>query len=592
MEIPADLVVVGGGIAGCAAAIAAARLGIRTALLQNRPVLGGNASSEVGLLMAGADRDFTHARESGIVEEIDLMNRFHNHEVQWRNCISDAILEFMVKEAGVALYLNTHVHDIVMDGRNTIKSVIASQQSTEKAFRFSAPLFVDATGDGSLAAMSGAEYRSGSEGREEFGESLAPEKPSKVTMGSTLMFRVKDLGRPVPFVRPPWAYEYLSPDDLPVKIRSAESPQLWIEHGARLDTIKDNMQIREELLKILYGVWDHLKNHGSYGAENLALSWVGSVPGKRESRRIVGDYILTEHDLVNPGEHHDAVAYGGWPIDVHNPDGFYAKNKWLDYTHLGGPYTIPYRCYYSKNISNLFMAGRNISATHVAHGSTRLIRTCAVGGQAVGTAAVLCIKHSKSPRYLSKDHINELQQLLLKHDCHIPGIKNTDGMDLARSAEVTASSCHSDSESGYVFSADKVIEGLSRGRPGNENLWISAPFSKDKAPSVTLEWKKPIKVNTVHLTFDTMIREKRFFDRPVLGAVPTCVKDFSIECLGEMGTWSRQADIKGNYLRHRIIKFRTVSAKAIRVRISAANGDDKARIYEIRAYNELKIRAQ
>lgn len=582
----ADLIVIGGGIAGCVAAISAARLGIKVILVQNRPVLGGNASSEIGLLMAGADRDFHHVRESGIIEEIELANRFHNHEVQWRNCISDAVLEFMVKEAGVALYLNTHVHDLEIDGRNAIRTVIASQQSTERSYRFSAPLFVDATGDGSVAAMAGAEYRTGSEGRDEFGESRAPEKPSNVTMGSTLMFRVKDMGKPVPFVRPPWAYEFPSTDSLPVKIHKLDYPQLWIEYGARLDTIKDNMEIREELLKILYGVWDHIKNHGSYGAENLVLSWAGSVPGKRESRRVMGDYILKQSDLTDPQEHHDAVAYGGWPVDIHNPDGFYAKHKWLDYLHLGKPYPIPYRCYYSKNISNLFMAGRNISATHVAHGSIRLIRTCGVGGQAVGTAAFLCTKHGKSPRDFGKDHIPELQQLLLKYDCHIPGIMNNDLKDLARKATIRASSEYEDPESKYIFSADKVKEGLSRGRPDDENLWMSAPLDSDQTPHIILDWETPVNVNTIHLTFDTMIREKRFFDRPVLGPIPTCVKDFIVEYREtDDAEWIVLKEIKGNYLRHRIIKFSTVNAKLFRIRIISTNGDDKARIYEIRAYN-------
>jgi hypothetical protein len=585
-DVAVDLAVVGGGIAGCAAAIAASRLGLRVALVQDRPVLGGNASSEIGLLMGGADRDFKHARETGIVEEIDLVNRYHNHEVQWRNSVSDATLENLVKESGVVIHLNTHAYSVEMETDRSIRAVLAVQQSTEKGYRFISDLFVDATGDGSIAALSGAEFRTGSEARREFGESLAPEEPSNVTMGSTLMFRLKDMGRPVPFVRPHWAYHYPKPEDLPRRIKSLDKHQLWIEYGARRNTISDNMEIREELLKILYGVWDHMKNHGSYGAENYALSWVGSVPGKRESRRVVGDYVLSQKDVTDPTEYRDAVAYGGWPIDVHNPDGFYSKSKFLDYTHLEKPYPIPYRCYYSKNIDNLFMAGRVISATHVAHGSIRLIRTCGVGGQAVGTAAYLCRKYGKLPREVGEKHVKELQQLLLKYDCHIPGLRNEDPGDMARRARVTSPSEYEDPASGTVHSAEKVIEGVSRGREGDENLWMSNPVSEFYPAYVQLEWEEPITCNTIHLTFDTMVREQRFFDKLKLGPLPTCVKDYAITYLDADSEWRPLCSRSNNFLRHNIIRFSPVTTGSIRVEVEATNGDELARTYEIRVYNE------
>jgi hypothetical protein len=581
-----DLVVVGGGIAGCVAATAAARLGLKVALVQNRPVLGGNASSEIGLLMGGADRDFKHARETGIIEEIDLINRYHNHEVQWRNSISDALLENMVEEAGVDLYLNTHVHAADMADVHTIGSVTAAQQATEKVFRFSAPLFVDATGDGSVGATAGALWMRGTEAREEFGESLAPETASDVTMGSTLMYRVRDVSRPTPFIPPEWAYSFPDPDDLPVTVSDLDRPQLWIEYGADMDTIGDHMEIREELLKILYGVWDHIKNHGDYGAQNYVLSWVGAVPGKRESRRLVGDYVLNEKDLTDPEDIPDAVAYGGWPIDVHNPKGFYAEKKWLDYTHLDRPYPIPYRCYYSKNIRNLFMTGRDISATHVAHGSIRLIRTCAVGGQAVGTAAYLCTKYDQKPRDVGRDHIEELQQKLLKYDCHIPGVTNEDPNDIARAARISASSEHEDPEGGYVYAGERVVSGLSRGRDGDENLWLSAPMHTDECPWLQLEWDRPVEVKSAHVTFDTMVREQRFFDRPVLGPIPTCVRDFNIQYRDEHDKWQTARRVSGNYLRHRILRLPSVQTSSVRITIEETNGDPHARIYEVRVYAE------
>lgn len=585
-HVECDLTVVGGGIAGCCAAIAAARLGSTVALVSNRPVLGGNASSEVGLLIGSADRDFPHAREGGIAEEINLLNRYYNHEIQWRNSVSDATLENLVKEAGVQTYLNVHVDALKMQHDGRIAQVAGSQQATEQRFEFVSPLFVDATGDGTIAALAGATFRMGSEASAEFDESYAPDEASTVSMGSTLMFRIKDVGRPVPFVRPHWAHHYPGADDLPVKIRDLNFPQLWIEHGARLDTIADAVHIREELLRVLYGVWDHIKNHGDYGADKFVLSWVGAVPGKRESRRVEGDYILSQNDLVDSTHFDDAVAYGGWPIDVHNPDGFAARSKWTDYLHLKEPYQIPYRCYYSRDVDNLFLAGRIISTTHVAHGSTRLMGTCAVGGQAVGTAACLCRQYELLPRELGAQRITELQQLLLKHDAHIPGITNEDPDDLARAAGVTASTEHVDPSSGYRYSADKVVEGLSRGRVGDGNLWISKPVTRFHEAYLDLEWEQPVAFNCVHLTFDTMMREQRMFDRFLLGAMSTCVSDYSLSVPGLDGDWQQIAAVKGNFQRHNLVRLDSVIAKALRIRIERINGDELARVYEVRVYDE------
>jgi len=593
LTIEADLVVIGGGIAGSAAAVAASRLGLKAALVQNRPVLGGNASSEVGLLMGGADRDFHHTRETGIVEEIDLVNRYYNHEIQWRNSISDATLENLVLDAGVDLYLNTHVHAIEKDA-NRIVAITASQQATEHVYRFESPLFVDATGDGCIAAMAGAAFMAGTEARSEFDESLAPDEPSPISMGSTLMYRVKDMGQPIPFRKPDWAYSFPNPEDLPVRIRHLDKPQLWIEYGAELNTIDDHVEIRQELLKILYGVWDHVKNHGDYGADNYVLSWVGAVPGKRESRRVIGDYILTQNDVVHPKPIPDGVAFGGWPIDVHNPKGFYAKKKWLDYTHLDKPYPIPLRCYYSRDMENLFLAGRIISATHIAHGSIRLMRTCGVGGQAVGTAAYICRKYQQTPRQVASQHITELQQLLLKHDAYIPAVTHDDRDDLARApgVTVTASSEHTDPESGYVYAADKVITGISRGSGNDENLWLSQPMSSsrdqstqfDPDPWIKLRWPEVIRLARVQVTFDTMVREQRFFDRPVLGPIPTCVKSYCLDLLDADDHWQTVYRESNNFQRHRVIEFTPRHVRAIRVNIEAVHDDLHARVYEIRAY--------
>jgi hypothetical protein len=578
-----DFVVVGGGLAGVCAAISAARQGLSVALINNRPVLGGNASSEVGLLVASADRDFHHARETGIIEEINLENRFRNHEMSYSNYNMDLILWAKVNQAGVHLFMNTNIDTLEMQNETQIKFIVGTQLGTEKKFCFIAPLFVDCSGDGILLALSGAEFKRGTESKFEFNEALAPDIESHITQGSTLMFRTKNLGRPTRFIRPEWAYHFPKAEDLPHKVQHTDGGFLWIEYGAKLDTISDNEEIRDELWKILYGVWDHLKNHGNYGMDNEELAWVANWPGKRESRRGVGDYILTQNDITNPTEYEDAVAYGGWPCDVHNPEGFWAKEKWLNYLHLSKVYPIPYRCYYSKNISNLFIGGRLTSATHIAHGSTRVMATCAVGGQAIGTAAALCKKYKVTPRELGQTRIKELQQLLLKEDCFIPEATNEDANDLARIAKVSSPSQYRKNET-EEFHPNNVISGVSRGNSQKENLWMSNQKCSAEPWELTFEWEFIQNISSVRLTFDTMIREKKFFVKTVLGPLPTCVRSYRILTEEMGGAWKEIKTVKGNYLRHNIVNFDLVQTKKIKIIFDETNGDTVARVYEIRMY--------
>lgn len=584
LEKSFDFVVVGGGLAGICAAVSASRLGLSVALVNNRPVLGGNASSEVGLLIASADRDFHHARETGIIEEINLENRVRNHEMSYSNYNMDLVLWTMAKKAGVHLFMNTNIDSLEMESTQKIKAVFGIQLGTEKKFHIRAPLFADCSGDGILLALSGGIFRKGSESKNEFNESLAPEVENHITQGSTLMFRTKNLGRPTRFIRPEWAYHFPKAEDLPHKVQHTDGGYLWIEYGAKLDTISDNEEIRDELWKILYGVWDHLKNHGNYGMENEEIAWVANWPGKRESRRGVGDYILSQTDITNPTQYEDAVAFGGWPCDVHNPDGFWAKEKWLNYLHLSKIYPIPYRCYYSKNITNLFIAGRLTSATHIAHGSTRVMGTCAVGGQAIGTAAALCKKYKLEPRRLGQTRIKELQQLLLKEDCFIPEIKNEDENDLAKTAKVSSLSQYKKSES-EEFHPRNVISGISRGNPKNENLWMSNQKCSAEPWELLFEWNEPQSISSVRLTFDTMIREKKFFVKAVLGPLPTCVRSYRILAEDIFGNWQEIKAVTGNYLRHNIVDFEMIKTKKIKICIDETNGDTLARVYEIRIYS-------
>jgi len=455
-----DVVVVGGGLAGVCAAIASSRHGCRTALIEARPVLGGNSSSLIRVPPSGAASSNPWARETGIIEEIMIEHQRRTPYPLLSGLITsqwDLVLyEWVRAERNLTLFLNTVLFDASVDERGRVEFIKALQIGSETMLKIYGKIFIDCTGDGTLGALVGAEYRIGRESRHEFKETpvIAPEIPDKMTQGSSIMFKAVYVDRPVEFKPPPWYVEYPEEDSLYKRDHSRGFKGLyhgfwWIEIGAPYDTIHDNEKIRDELLAHLLGVWDHLKNRGDHGAENMVLEWIGFIPGKRESRRLIGDYILTEHDLKRGELFYDRVAYGGWFIDVHTMGGILARDRPPE--PLTGdedlsdvlciePYSIPFRCLYSKNIENLLMAGRDISVTHVALGSTRVMKTCAVIGQAVGTAAALCIKYGITPRELCRRRISELQQVLLKDDCFIIGLKNEDENDLARGARVMATS--------------------------------------------------------------------------------------------------------------------------------------------------------
>lgn len=575
-----DTVVIGGGLAGIAAAISCARLNCKVALIQDRPVLGGNSSSEIGVGVGGADSCNRNARETGITEELRIEDRHRNHAKVRNgeiNSIWDTILwEWVKKEPNIDLYLNTRAKQAVMQSSTEIESIIAEQISTERIFCLKGNIFIDASGDGYIAHSSGAKFGMGRESQDEFKESRAPKVADKHTMGSSLLFRAKDMGHPVPFKAPSWAYDFPGDEDLPFREHSyIQSGFWWIEYGGTLDTIKDNEKIRDELLKILFGVWDHIKNHGEHRARNYALDWVGSIPGKRESRRFIGDYILTQNDLESHKLFPDRVAYGGWPIDLHPPQGIFTKEPPCknSYPSL---YSIPFRCLYSKNIRNLMMAGRNISVTHVALGSTRLMATCAVEGQAVGTAAYLCKKYSITPRGVYKNHIVELQQMLLENDCYIIGLKNQDESDLARKASVTTSSFKSEE-----YRSENVLNGIARPEGDYPNMWMSGP-NQMMPQYIDLEFKDKKEIDTVYLIFDTNLN--KLVER---GPVPECVKDYTLY-FHNGKQWVKILSEPGNYHRHRQHTFNPVITKKLRVEVNATNGVSTANIYEIRVYKKRR----
>lgn len=609
MKLSTDILVAGGGPAGLSAAIAAARLGAKVVLVQDRPVLGGNASSEIRMHIVGADgvlaersREMSvEAREGGLIEEIRLDACVTNPQLS--PSVFDLILyDKCRQEPNLTLLLNTTLTGTMMDG-SRIRHAIAERHSTGHRFEISARLFIDCTGDGTLGAQSGAEFRRGREAASQFGESLAQEEADGKTLGSTLLFMARKHEQPMPFTAPSWARKFTEEDLLhrphakPGFESGLEYGYWWIEWGGELDTIRDNEIIRDELLAILMGVWDHVKNAGDHGASHWALDWCGFVPGKRESRRFVGPVTLTEHDILRSTAWDDAIAYGGWPIDTHPPAGVDATDEPpCKQTRTPHIYDIPLRACFSKNIPNLFFAGRNISASHIAFASTRVMATCSAVGQGVGTAAALCTQAGIDPADLVEDprKLHDLQQILLRNDCFLIGAHNEDPCDLARNARITASS------SAPEFQPEQVISGVTRcvhgeggvtpGRviPGTHR-WIS---TAELPASLTLEWPDAVCISSIQLIFDSGLHRLLTFSlaqgvhsRMHWGqGAPENARDYSIAA--RTGTcWQPLLAVTGNHQRLRRHQLTIpVEAEALRITITATHGDAAARIVEVRIY--------
>ncbi|HEY9294065.1 MAG TPA: FAD-dependent oxidoreductase [Microlunatus sp.] len=449
-RLDAQLVIVGGGLAGTCAAITAARAGVRVILVQDRPVLGGNSSSEVRLWVLGATAHMGNnnrfAREGGVVDEILVENTYRNPD--GNPLIFDTILlEKVVTEPNVTLLLNTAMTDVQMDesaAGQRIRGVAAFCSQNSTRYEITADLFLDSSGDGALAFLSGAAFRMGAEAESEFGEKFAPEEEFGDLLGHSMYFYSKDVGHPVRFVPPSYALESL--DEIP-RARSfntnVDGCRLWwIEWGGRLDTVHETETIKWKLWQVIYGVWDHLKNSGEFpDAENLTLEWVGTIPGKRESRRFEGLYMLRQDDVINQTQHDDAVAFGGWSIDLHPADGVFSEKPGSTHLHARGIYQIPYRCLVSQDVQNLFFSGRIISSSHVAFGSTRVMATSSHGAQAVALAAAICLRDGLMPADLVQPGpMAELQTRLLRTGQHIPQHVLQDPDDLVAAATITASS--------------------------------------------------------------------------------------------------------------------------------------------------------
>ena len=563
----AEFCVVGGGLAGMCAAMAAARKGIKTVLMHDRPVLGGNSSSEIRMWVCGA-----HGKnnlETGLIEEIRLENLYRNNYPNFS--IWDSILYEKVRfQENLVLLLNCSCNQAEMSGQ-AIKSITGWQLTTETFHTVKADLFADCSGDSILAPLTGAEFRIGREGRQEFGESIAPEVADRRTMGMSCLIQARETNSPQKFVPPAWANKYLTDEVFPHREHTLEGTQnfWWLEIGGENDTIHDTETLRDELLKIAFGVWDHIKNHGSHGAENWLLEWVGFLPGKRESRRYVGDHIMTQNDVAAAGRFEDIIAYGGWSMDDHHPQGLNYPGEPTIFHHAPSPYGIPYRSLYSQNIDNLFFAGRNISVTHSAMSSTRVMATCGLLGQAVGTAAALAAKNALSPRGVYQQKLQDLQQTLMEDDAWLPGLCRKIS-ELSLRAELKAS----------FGNPEPLRNGTDRPVGDDGNCWEGAA-----GDWVEYSFKRVEQISQVRIVFDSNLNRTPYnmvskftLDMPQFAPPETLISGFHIEAEDAAGNVSEVFRQENNY--QRLFRLQMpFAARRVRLCIDAVRGNGSRKIF-------------
>ena len=392
--VKADFVVVGGGLPGTCAAMAAARRGLKVALVQDRPVLGGNASAEIRVWCAGEARH-------DLVRE--LRSCFMNRGADMALCDRHR-MRLVEDEKNIDLRTSTRAFGVETNADGTIASVKALDLRANRVVRFEAPLFCDATGDGWVGFWAGADWRMGREARQEFGESFAPETADGDTLGASLMWTSTDANVPVPFAAP-WAEPHAR------GVEAVNGEWNW-EYGIHQDMIAQGEMIRDRLLLAIYGAFSLAKRRPENA--NKMLNLCPFLLGKRESRRLMGDWIYSERDVVERRPFEDAIASGSWSVDLHYDDcrpgvDFLTTCRQPHY----GRYWIPYRAIYSRNVGNLFMAGRCFSCTHVGLGGPRVINTLSQLGVAAGEAAAMCRERGLLPRGLyAGGHVRELQERL------------------------------------------------------------------------------------------------------------------------------------------------------------------------------------
>lgn len=577
VELEGDFVVVGGGLSGVCAAVSAARHGASVILVQDRPVLGGNASSEIRMGICGAKSAQDY--EAGILEEMQLRN-FRYNPLQRYTLWDDAIYSTVVMEPNIKLLLNTSVQDVVMDGER-IAAVKAWNTNAYTEYTIKGKMFADCSGDGILR-LSGAEYRRGRENPEEFGETFLQTGGDAHTMGNSILLQLRKTEEDHPFTAPEWAYHFTDDDfnyDTPKstikgvkfnykKLTPHDNNFWWIEFGGLFDTIGDANDIQYELKRIAYGVWEYMKNNPDGRCKNYDLDWIGSLPGKRESTRYVGPHLLNQHDILTGGHFEDVVAYGGWSLDDHDPEAFHKKGIISREYPAPIPFGIPFDCLYSVNVPNLMFAGRDISATHMGLSSTRVMATCALLGQAVGTGAAIALKYGTTPSGVRKDHIAELQDTLEDDDCMLPfrWRKVSPLTLLAKTAPEN----------------EPLRNGIDRAYDGQDN-GVLVPIGDT---SMEYSWKKPQTISGVRLIFDSdfIYRGKRMrkleatterVEMPKMMA-----KTFCIETKLKNGDWQTVYTSGENIKRLVKVNFpEPVKADAVRLVVTSTWGGGDAHVF-------------
>lgn len=557
-RLETDVCVVGGGLAGVCASVAAARNGARVVLVQDRPMLGGNASSEIRVPIGGAygyvlpDKKVLENREGGLIEELLCENVYRNPTCSWQ-VWDHVVWNFCAREPNLTVLLNTSVMECRTDG-GRIASVTGWDLIAYARVEVTAKVFVDCTGDGILR-LSGALYMTGRESRRDFGESYAPEEGNLTVMGSTLNVFTEPTGLVPDLAAPPeTADEYPKP----VPRRGGKAAFSWtcgsLEWGGETNTVEAASLIRDRLFRWSYGLWARENREAFDGGRDAGgrvweRTFVSSMPGKRESIRYVGDHVLTQNDLLAEGRGFaDNVGHGGWPMDDHFSTGFFAPKQTV-FNPCPKVYGIPYRSLYSRNVPNLMFAGRDASVTHMALSSTRVMATCAVMGQAAGTAAAIAVRRGTDPRGVYGGHLEELQDTLQWQDQFIPW----------RDRKIAALS-----KEGRI-SHEVLRDGMDRVRlDGPHGVWLKPGATTDYAFSRTATFAG------VRLVVDTNMSDNRW-QRWWLGPkrarrLPDEMpRDFDVQVRAD-GAWRTVRSVRDNFRRWLDLRFESpVAGDACRV---------------------------
>ena len=558
-----ELCIVGGGLSGLCAAVAAARRGVKVVLMHERPMLGGNASSE----------------------KIMMDNQYRNPDKNYS--IWDSILlEKVRQEENITLLLNCSCMDTQMQN-GLIESVTGWQMTTQRFHKVCARLFADCSGDSILAPLTGAPFREGREARAEFDESIAPVEADCNTMGLSCLVQAEETETEQPFIAPEWAEKITSEKLIhrePDMSQVAEN--FWyLELGGQRDTIGETEEIAQELQSLAYGMWDYLKNDPAQRDKhkNWRLSWIGALPGKRESRRYIGAYTMTENDVLAGGDFSDEVAFGGWTMDDHHPAGFRTSQPPNIFHPAPSPYGIPFGTLYSAAVPNLMFAGRNISVTHAAMSSTRVMGTCALLGQAVGTAAAVAQKHGCLPEDVAKEHMDELQHMLQDDDCFLPHLRRAIS-PLCQSAALEGDGEH----------LEALRDGIDRQREDDEHAWKGG-----RGDEITYRFQKPAHIRSVRLVMDSdldreslpqnerALKRNLFHNRLLSNELsfvpPTLIKSYRLTAERADGSRETVLEVNGNHHRLRRHELDAENCIALTLTILDTWGRDEVRLFAFEA---------